>query len=267
MRSRSGRAACWRRSWSALALAMAPVAAAKVRVSFERLKGFDAPGTPAKYDKVGVLKIGPRRARNVLVLNPGTSASASYFVPLAKDVVTRAKGWQVWAVERRENLLEDHSMFNKAKAGKATPAAGLRLLPALPDRLDDHQALPADPRPTEVGVRARVGHARGDRGPPPGRQGGQAAAAARSCWAATRSAARSRPRTPPGTSTAGRAPSDLRGLVFIDGGSGPTPVTARAGARRRSQSSSRGSIALADVRRDRGAVRGPLQHQRLARRR
>ena len=58
----------------------------------------------------------------MLILNPGTSASAAYFVPLAKDVVTRAKGWQVWAVERRENLLEDHSVFNKAKAGKATPS-------------------------------------------------------------------------------------------------------------------------------------------------
>ena len=57
----------------------------------------------------------------MLILNPGTSASASYFAPLAKDIVTRAKGWQVWAVERRENLLEDQSMFNKAKEGKATP--------------------------------------------------------------------------------------------------------------------------------------------------
>src|SRR4029079_5245680 len=32
-----------------------------------------------------------------------------------------APNWQVWAVERRENLLEDQSMFDKAKAGKATP--------------------------------------------------------------------------------------------------------------------------------------------------
>ena len=73
----------------------------------------------------------------MLVLNPGTSASASYFVPLAKDVVTRAKGWQVWAVERRENLLEDHSVFNRAKAGMAT-RAGVRLLPRLPDRPEHH---------------------------------------------------------------------------------------------------------------------------------
>ena len=118
MRSRIGRVAL---AAVVIALALTPAASAKVRVSFERLKGYDAPGTPAKYDKVGALKIGPKNARNVLILNPGTSASASYFVPVAKDIVTRTKGWQVWAVERRENLLEDHSMFNKAKEGKATP--------------------------------------------------------------------------------------------------------------------------------------------------
>ena len=106
---------------SVLALAaFAAPATAKVSVSFERIAGYASPGTPAKYNKVGIIKVGSRKARNVLVLNPGTSSSAAYFVPLAKDVVSRAKGWQVWAVERRENLLEDHSMFNRAKQGKAT---------------------------------------------------------------------------------------------------------------------------------------------------
>ena len=87
---------------------------------FERIKGYASPGTPAKYNKVGILKIGSPRAKNVLVLNPGTSASAAYFAPLARDVASRAPGWQVWSVERRENLLEDQSVFDKAKAGKAT---------------------------------------------------------------------------------------------------------------------------------------------------
>ena len=97
--------------------AASPAAAAE---RFQRLDGFRAPGTPAKYNKVGVLKIGPPRADNILVLNPGTSASAAYFAPVARDIVRRAKGWQVWAVERRENLLEDHSMLNRAKRGRAT---------------------------------------------------------------------------------------------------------------------------------------------------
>jgi pimeloyl-ACP methyl ester carboxylesterase len=104
---------------SALALAVAAPAAAKV--SFQRIDGFKSPGTPAKYDKVGILKIGSPTARNVLVLNPGTSASAAYFAPLAESIVAKAPKWQVWAVERRENLLEDQSMFDRAKAGTATP--------------------------------------------------------------------------------------------------------------------------------------------------
>src|SRR5436189_6344538 len=99
----------------------APAANAKVSVRFQRMAGFRSPGTPAKYDKVGVIKTGSPKAKNVLVLNPGTSASAAYFEPLAKDIVTRARGWQVWAVERRENLLEDQSMVDQVKAGTATP--------------------------------------------------------------------------------------------------------------------------------------------------
>jgi hypothetical protein len=79
------------------------------------MKSFAAPGTPARYDRVGVIKVGRRSARNVLVLEPGTSAGAAYFVPLAQWIVSRAPGWQVWSVERRENLLEDQSELNLAK--------------------------------------------------------------------------------------------------------------------------------------------------------
>jgi hypothetical protein len=104
-----------------LLAASSPPADAAVPVRVERLAGFAAPGTPARFNQVGVLQIGPRSARNILVLNPGTSASAAYFGPVAKSLVQRAKGWQVWAVERRENLLEDHSVLDRAKQGKATP--------------------------------------------------------------------------------------------------------------------------------------------------
>jgi pimeloyl-ACP methyl ester carboxylesterase len=89
-------------------------------VSFERIAGSKSPGTPARYDQVGILKFGSKKAKNVLVLNPGTSASAAYFTPLAKSLVSQAKDWQVWAVERRENLLEDHTVLDQAKQGKAT---------------------------------------------------------------------------------------------------------------------------------------------------
>jgi pimeloyl-ACP methyl ester carboxylesterase len=84
------------------------------------MAGFTAPGTPAKYNQVGVIKIGPASAKNVLVLEPGTSAGSAYFVPLARWIVSTVAGWQVWAVERRENLLEDQSVLTSFKEGNAT---------------------------------------------------------------------------------------------------------------------------------------------------
>jgi pimeloyl-ACP methyl ester carboxylesterase len=96
----------------------APAHAALMKV--EWMRGAPSAGTPARYDKVGVLKVGSPHARNVLVLEPGTSAGAAYFVPLAQWIVARAPKWQVWSVERRENLLEDQSVLDLAKAGLAT---------------------------------------------------------------------------------------------------------------------------------------------------
>ena len=84
------------------------------------MPSYAAPDTPAQYNKVGVLKVGPSSAKNVLVLEPGTSAGSAYFVPLAKWIVSETPGWQVWSVERRENLLEDQSELNRFKVGKAT---------------------------------------------------------------------------------------------------------------------------------------------------
>jgi pimeloyl-ACP methyl ester carboxylesterase len=84
------------------------------------MDGFAAPDTPAKYDKVGVVKVGPASAKNVLVLEPGTSAGGAYFVPLARWIVGEVPGWQVWSVERRENLLEDQSELNRFKHGDVT---------------------------------------------------------------------------------------------------------------------------------------------------
>jgi pimeloyl-ACP methyl ester carboxylesterase len=102
----------------AVSMVMASSAAAKLSVSW--MKGYPAAGTPAKYDRVGVIKVGASSARNVLVLEPGTSAGAGYFVPLARWIVSRAPGWQVWSVERRENLLEDQSELDLAKRHKVT---------------------------------------------------------------------------------------------------------------------------------------------------
>jgi pimeloyl-ACP methyl ester carboxylesterase len=96
----------------------APAAGAAERIV--TVPGYDAPGTPARYDKVKVVEVGPSKAKHVLVLVPGTSAGAGYFVPDARDLAQQLPGWQIWAVERRENLLEDHSVLDQALDGKAT---------------------------------------------------------------------------------------------------------------------------------------------------
>lgn len=81
--------------------------------------GFKAPGTPANYNKVKVLKQGPKKAKKVLVLVPGTSAGASNFKPLANGLLAKLGGkWQIWSIERRENLLEDHSALERYVDGE-----------------------------------------------------------------------------------------------------------------------------------------------------
>ena len=77
--------------------------------------GAKAPG-PARYDRVRVIEQGPRKADNVLVLVPGTSGGAAYFRPVARDIVAGLPGWKTWSVDRRENLLEDHSVLGPVVA-------------------------------------------------------------------------------------------------------------------------------------------------------
>jgi pimeloyl-ACP methyl ester carboxylesterase len=100
-------------------LGLGASSAAATKVSVGWLKSATSPGTPAKYDKVGVVKVGNPKAANVIVFEPGTSAGGGYFVPMAKWIVSKDPNWQVWSVERRENLLEDQSELNLAKQGKA----------------------------------------------------------------------------------------------------------------------------------------------------
>lgn len=84
------------------------------------MRGVSSPGTPVQFDSVGVLRFGSSGAKNVLVLEPGTSAGSAYFAPLAEWIVAKAPGWQVWSVERRENLLENQTELTLYKEGKAT---------------------------------------------------------------------------------------------------------------------------------------------------
>jgi pimeloyl-ACP methyl ester carboxylesterase len=198
-------------------------ARADVAVTFERIDGFAAPGTPLELNKVGILEIGPKTAKDILVLNPGTSASAAYFAPLAKTVVGLAKGWQVWAVERRENLLEDHSVLDRAKTGMAT---GQELFDyylgwlANPAVTTHFQIIPdanvAYARDWGMNVEiedlrrvVQLARKRGRKVVVGGHSLGGSITAAYATWDFN--------------GQAGAA--GLAGLVFIDGGSSPTPVT------------------------------------------
>ena len=107
-----------------------------IDVRFQWMQGFNDPATPDNLDRVGVLKVGsdwaPQRAR----AEPRDVGRCGVLQPLAKDIVRDTTGgrWQVWSVERRENQLEDQSVLDKAKHGKATPQQLVRLLPRLAHR-------------------------------------------------------------------------------------------------------------------------------------
>ena len=187
------------------------------------MKGFDAAETPARYDRVGVLEIGPKRAPNILVLNPGTSGSAAYFAPLAKTLVRRLPGWQVWAVERRENLLEDHSMFNRAKRRRV---GGQEMFDYYlgyltdPSVTEHFRAIPDSEVGfgREWGMRVEVEDLR--RVVKAARQRGRRVVLGGHSLGGTITTAYA-------TWDFGGRPGarDLAGLVFIDGGSGPSPIT------------------------------------------
>jgi hypothetical protein len=200
-----------------------------LRVSW--MRGFAAPGTPGRYDRVGVIKVGSSTARNVLVLEPGTSAGGGYFVPLAQWIVSRLSGWQVWSVERRENLLEDQSVLNLAKQGRAsaTQLFGYYLGWLGNHAITHHFQLIPDAsvqfakqwgmKVAVEDLHAVIGAAR--------RLGGRVALGGHSLGGAVVTAYAT-------WNFRGRAgAADLAGLVYIDGGSFPaiTAAQARAGLR------------------------------------
>ena len=96
---------------AAVFLAVAAPAAAIDR--YVPMKVPPGPG-PAKYDKVFVQQLGPRNADSVLVLVPGTNGGAGGVLPVARDIVRRVRGLQVWIVDRREQAFEDTSVFRSA---------------------------------------------------------------------------------------------------------------------------------------------------------
>ena len=98
-----------------LCLFLAPEAGAQ---RAQTIRGTNAAG-PASYDRTTVLRFGPTKARRVLVLVPGTYGGAGNFRLVARDIVRRVRGLQVWAWDRRSNGLEDTSVFRRGNPDEA----------------------------------------------------------------------------------------------------------------------------------------------------
>jgi pimeloyl-ACP methyl ester carboxylesterase len=202
--------------------------------SYETPRGSHLPKT-IDLDQVGVIEVaGSRTARNVLVLEPGTSAGAAYFVPFAKSLVERLPDWQVWAVERRENLLEDQTRLRRAKAGVAgaeevfnyylgfitKPAGAVKkhFLPLVPPFLNTIPSEQLNQIGREWGMNVAVNDLRvvieaakalGGKVVLGGHSLGGSVVTAYATWDFA------------GTPGA----NGLSGLVYDDGGSGPTPIS------------------------------------------
>ncbi len=201
----------------------APVAQLPQPLKVTYLDGFASPGTPAQYNKVGVIKVGAASAKNVLVLEPGTSAGSAYFVPLAQWIVQKSPGWQVWAVERRENLLEDQSMLTKYKNHQANSTQLYEYyLGWLKDKsITTHFTPPADSTVAfakqwgmnvavqDLHVVIEAAHQMGGKVVLGGHSLGGSVVTAYATWDFNGQA----------------GASDLAGLVYIDGGSGNRTIT------------------------------------------
>jgi hypothetical protein len=170
--------------------------------------------------------VGRLQAKNVLVLEPGTSAGAAYFVPLARWIVAKDPAWQVWSVERRENRLEDQSRLDAFKQGKISSTALYNYYLGYiknPSVTPHFQSVPnssvtfAKQWGMNVAVQdlhhvIRAARKLGGKVVLGGHSLGGSVVTAYATW-----------------DFRGHAGArDLAGLVYIDGGSNPTPVSAAA---------------------------------------
>jgi pimeloyl-ACP methyl ester carboxylesterase len=106
---------------AAAAACLVPAASASAAGEpYVSIKGYNDPGTPAKYDRVFVRKFGKASAKNVLVLVPGFQGGSGDFTLDARELIKRVPGLAVWAMDRRSNALEDTSRF---KPGTSLDAA------------------------------------------------------------------------------------------------------------------------------------------------
>ena len=249
----------WVWSASSQSAVLAPTASA-VDVRFQTIAGIKLPRHAAAVQpRRHPRRSGRASARNILVLNPGTSASAATSSRWPRPSSSQAPGWQVWAVERRENLLEDQSMLDRAKAGQATAQQVFDYYLGYLDEREHPAPLPAHPGRRRR-LRPRLGHEHRDRATCAASSRRRSAAAARSCVGG---------HSLGGTITTAYATWDFKGKAGRGRPLRPRlhrrRQRARAGVRRPGHAvaaAAAGGLAVADVRRHPGALCGPVQHDR-----
>ncbi|MGI8846269.1 MAG: alpha/beta hydrolase [Thermoleophilaceae bacterium] len=97
-----------------VALACSPAAHA----SYLPVKGAPAAG-PSTFDRVHIETFGSSKAKNVLVLIPGTGGGSHSLAPIARDYVRGVKGLQVWSVDRREQAFQDLDVLKRGNPSKS----------------------------------------------------------------------------------------------------------------------------------------------------
>jgi hypothetical protein len=90
---------------------------AAVNAERQSIAGFDEPNTPNQFNnalfvRYSLSKTG--KARAVLVLMPGFLGGAANFDRFARSLVARDPTLEVWAVDRRSNQLENHTVLQQA---------------------------------------------------------------------------------------------------------------------------------------------------------
>lgn len=93
-----------------LSFGIACPAAATAAEPYVAIAGAKGSG-PAQYNRVFVHKFGSPGAKRVLVLVPGYVGGSGDFTLVARQLVKRVRGLQVWAMDRRTQAFEDTSVF------------------------------------------------------------------------------------------------------------------------------------------------------------
>ncbi len=89
-----------------------------IQTQYLELAGFKEKHSPEKYNKAIYTRyyLPTDDAKKVLVLVPGIFAGSADLAIIARQLVAAIPNFEVWVIDRRANLLEDRSEFQKAVA-------------------------------------------------------------------------------------------------------------------------------------------------------